>query len=317
MNSRIRGFTLIELLVVIAIIAILLSILLPSLAASREQAKRIVCASNLRSLAQAMNNYAVSNDGWVPVNQGSEPDYVYVKGSYIMSPAGEWHLGELLLPEMTMNPPIRGDNGRFDYEALSRSSSEGKIFYCPSTGNAFSSNASYPGWCNPSSYGSFMDYAQFWNYIGPASIRTGGRLLAMSPEGVYRVLDDNQNELPGDPQNPSDPSTLFQLPHLTSRVDHLNMPNSSAEVPVFGEYVVSFNRTAAQIGADFQSGQLRPQAGNHPWTGHSSGSGLTIRGGNFGYIDGHVEWRSSGALRPRLLIDRSFSGGSNRPCYWW
>ena len=64
MSSKKRpraGFTLIELLVVVAIIALLITILLPSLKEAREQGKRALCLSNLRSIAQGTAAYATED----------------------------------------------------------------------------------------------------------------------------------------------------------------------------------------------------------------------------------------------------------------
>ena len=57
------GFTLIELLVVIAIIALLISILLPSLGSAKETARTTVCQSNLRQLSMCSVAYSVDNRG--------------------------------------------------------------------------------------------------------------------------------------------------------------------------------------------------------------------------------------------------------------
>ena len=60
--QRREGFTLIELLVVIAIIALLMAILLPSLKKARDQARAVVCQSNLSQWGKIFYLYTHDND---------------------------------------------------------------------------------------------------------------------------------------------------------------------------------------------------------------------------------------------------------------
>ena len=75
-RGRAPGFTLIELLVVISIIALLISILLPSLSRARERGKAIKCLANIRSITQSNVMYFDDQESqmmqWyrIPVLQG-------------------------------------------------------------------------------------------------------------------------------------------------------------------------------------------------------------------------------------------------------
>jgi len=73
-QTRRKGFTLVELLVVIGIIALLISILLPSLNRARETANRVKCGSNMRQIGQAIQLYANEN-------KGNYPRTIYTVGS--------------------------------------------------------------------------------------------------------------------------------------------------------------------------------------------------------------------------------------------
>ena len=90
-----RAFTLIELLVVIAVIAVLMSILMPSLNLAREQARSVACASNLKSMVLGWRLYAGSNDDKIvncaPIRLGDRtsnqenrenPSWVFLPDNY-------------------------------------------------------------------------------------------------------------------------------------------------------------------------------------------------------------------------------------------
>ncbi len=98
------AFTLIELLVVIAIIAVLMGILMPVMRKSREQARAVICAGNLRQIGLAGSMYAETHDLYVPRGLGGN--------------SGEsWF--QMFMPYLSVKPK----NG--DYRTVD-------IFRCPS-----------------------------------------------------------------------------------------------------------------------------------------------------------------------------------------
>lgn len=74
MVKKVRAFTLIELLVVVSIIALLVSILLPALGRAKEQARLVLCKTNLRTIGQAELLYATENDDRLVLMRGDRPE---------------------------------------------------------------------------------------------------------------------------------------------------------------------------------------------------------------------------------------------------
>ncbi len=135
-RNKSDGFTLVELLVVIGIIALLISILLPALSKARENAIRIKCLGQLRSLGQMAFVYAAGNKGHMPIgamalNTGSS---VQLNEEYIT----EEMYTSLGFKDMEVQPPA-ANAGQWNGVALA------KAWVCPGNPTQNYLNNTNPG----------------------------------------------------------------------------------------------------------------------------------------------------------------------------
>jgi prepilin-type N-terminal cleavage/methylation domain-containing protein/prepilin-type processing-associated H-X9-DG protein len=124
-----RAFTLVELLVVIGIIAVLVSILLPSLGAAREQAREVQCLSNMRQWGMAFQMYAGQFNGQLAGKSTGGGD-----GDTAADAIGVWNDPSLWINSL---PPFVNVSSYSDLNDPSTNStppgpSASTIFTCPS-----------------------------------------------------------------------------------------------------------------------------------------------------------------------------------------
>ena len=120
-----KAFTLVELLVVISIIALLVSILMPSLSKAREMAKFVVCSTNFHQMGLAFLQYAADNNDRIVA--GNTPNGVTIQA---------------YTPPMALGPGLLLSGG---FIALPES--ESHIFYCPADKfPLYHEYQLFPGW---------------------------------------------------------------------------------------------------------------------------------------------------------------------------
>jgi len=121
-----RGFTLVELLVCISVIAVLIGLLIPSLAAVNETARRVVCQSNVRQIGLAVIMYSNDYNGQLPMSR-----FVSTPGNPSRAPASP---EKMITVRVTSADAIEGASHWDGLGLLYQTDylSAPRIFYCPS-----------------------------------------------------------------------------------------------------------------------------------------------------------------------------------------
>ncbi len=118
-RRAVPAFTLVDLLVSMAIIAVLISLLLPSLSGVREATRRVICKSNLRQIGLGAEMYRDDWNGSLPPTE-SDP-----QGAGRATPSPQ---NTIIVRENAIGAPFDGLGILFSSEYLNAP----KVFYCPS-----------------------------------------------------------------------------------------------------------------------------------------------------------------------------------------
>ena len=119
------AFTLIELLVVIAVIAVLMAVLLPSLRAARERAKRTVCAANLQQIGRGIMAYGAEHDR-LPV-----PGLLLADSHWLWFPDMHKTVYFTTAPDAIGEPKRRWKVHNLGYLHKTQTIENAEVFYCP------------------------------------------------------------------------------------------------------------------------------------------------------------------------------------------
>lgn len=290
-QKRRSAFTLIELLVVVAIIAVLISILLPSLGKARENAKLAVCASRMRGWSQGFQVYAGNYDGALPydtasANTGAD---VGTRGMGTWNNMGLWFNGvgqisagvaywDLVSQNQTNGKPLpkAGDNS---------------VFICPSAGDAGVGNPAVDQVVN----GYFQTYG--WSLADDGVTYTAGimhpALICYGMNAKIRNIDYDYH-----------PSATNTRPPATRQkandVNKLSRLEPPASCVLLAEKRINPNELPS---TDINYGvALTPNA-----TDPTRFTARHKKGGNIAFADGHVSWFLNSDVNKADVVGGSYA----------
>jgi type II secretory pathway pseudopilin PulG len=209
MKLQNKKFTLFELLIIVAIIAILVSILLPSLEKARERSRRAVCLSNVAQVGRALTEYGKDNSYSLPkgANQMTDDNGTWlVWNQKANSGSRRFGLGHIIEQDRDADEPGYMDNyidqGDID------------ILYCPSWEHPYIK----PGYRNTADIASYSrnhvggwpttkipnqwnnDFPKSWSYVSYDYRATilDDRYTNGTLRGAHLSKDDNRTALIAD-----------------------------------------------------------------------------------------------------------------------
>jgi prepilin-type N-terminal cleavage/methylation domain-containing protein/prepilin-type processing-associated H-X9-DG protein len=279
-SIRRSGFTLVELLVVIGIIALLVSILLPTLSSAFASSKNVACKSNVRQQLVGLLSYANENEQWLPpLTSGRlERNGQVLLEQAAWSNTGNWpfyiakYLGfpEEVQPYESFNP---GRDMIRDFLPMKNS-----VLTCPGVSDDFLYNRS----SNPNRYsrGILRGYGMNRN-IPPGDLKSLSIRFGLS-QGDFGA----QQRMPGRMSSLIGPATQW-----LATADGLER---IGDLETFYQARSQNSTNPDRRSVDFLRHEVQ-----------------STTAANFGYLDGHAETIVALEIKNRALTEEAFS--DNRP----
>jgi len=177
-TTRSRGLTLIEVLAVIAVVALLVALLLPSLAAAKARARQVECVTRMKQWSLAFIAFAEDNDGWIarecyePLGEVTINNWSQVKG--VPQPDGTTDSRDVWYNAL---PPVLGEPAAVTFASVPNRPkffNARSLIHCPA--------ARFPG------------YASLPTYLFPLfSIAMNSQLIQSGPSIKLSLIEQRDS----------------------------------------------------------------------------------------------------------------------------